>query len=512
MLNYTEILKQKISVEGRLNISDVIKSLLKDASDDIKRQYMYVGQRYYDGQHDVLQKDFTKRFVYETDEKTKQDYWTLVENKNNSNHHNVHNFHQLFVDQKAAYVVGKTPTITVEGAEKNPDLKSFEDEVTKYADEYFADLLVDIVVRSSNKGVEYLHPYVDENGEFGYTIIPAEEVIVYYDSSRQTSLEGAIRFYSMQVVLPGGKNVERKKVEWWTKKDVTYYTEDDEGNFVVDPDIKFNPAPHFWSLLSVDNSLVKRTPQSWGRVPFIPLKNNSNCTSDLAKIKGLQDAYNIISSTTTNSQIDLVELFWILQGYGGETAKAIAAKLQVNKAVSITDTAGKIAAHQVTLSVAEKKEWLDMLRKDMYHIGMALDVNDETFGSAPSGVALEFKYEPLNEKADNLIRKLQITLKDFFWFVTQYINYSKKEQWDSKLIKTTIHKNKHINVPEMIDAIMASRDLVPDKLLLEKHPLVDDVNEAIKEMDEQRNASAKRQQEMFGSPLNSPPVGGSDEE
>ena len=76
----------------------------------------------------------------------------------------------------------------------------------------------------------------------------------------------------------------------------------------------------------------------------------------------------------------------------------------------------------------------------------------------------------------------------------------------------TVHKNKHTNEAEKINAIMASRDLVPDKLLLERHPYVDDVNEALKELKAQKEEARKDQQAMFGSPVNTPSDGGANEE
>lgn len=509
-INSMELLKQKMAIEGRLSISDIIKSILKDAGDDVKRRYMDVGQRYYDGDHDVLREDFTTSWVYEKDNEGNEKK-SLITNENKSNHHNVHNYHQLLVDQKASFITGKPPTVTIEGAEKSPELKIYENEITKYVDETFADTLIDYITGASNKGVEYLHFYIDKNGDLRYTIIPAQEVIAYYDAQYQQNLEAVIRFYSFAVVKPGGETAERKKVEWWTSQDVTYYTEDDEGNFILDPDIKRNPAPHFWNVTYLDGREIQRSPQNWGRVPFVALQNNSSCTSDLTRIKGLQDAYNLLSSSSTNNQIDLVELYWMIQGYGGETARAIESKLRINKAVSITDPNGKIQAQQVTLAVAERLEWLKMLRKDIYHLGMGMDVDDETFGTAPSGVALDFKYELLDQKADQLIRKLQIALKDFWWFVTKYVNDRHGTTYDSSLVKVTINKNKHTNDVEKINAIMASRDLVPDKLLLEQHPYVDDVNEAIKEMKAQKAEARKDQQVMFGSPVNAPPDGGDDE-
>ena len=153
-----------------------------------------------------------------------------------------------------------------------------------------------------------------------------------------------------------------------------------------------------------------------------------------------------------------------------------------------------------------------MLRKDIYHLGMGMDVDDETFGTAPSGVALAFKYELLEQKSDQLIRKLQLAMKDFWWFVTKYINDRQNTSYDSNHVKVTINKNRHTNDTETVNMIMASRDLVPDKLLLERHPYVDDVNEAIKELEAQKAEARKERQALFGSPINTPPNGDTDEE
>ena len=509
MITSMELLKKRIAIEGKLNISDIIKSILKDAGDDVKRQYMSIGQDYYENRHDILKEDFTKKWIYDEDEKGNEQK-VLVTNENKSNYKTLHNFHRLLIDQKASFIAGKTPSVTVKGSSDNSELKEFEDKITKYVDERFADTQIDWLVGASNKGVEFLHLYIDPKGMLKYTIIPAQEVIAFYDAQYQEIIEALIRFYSISIVQSGGKNTERKRVEWWTAEDVTYYVEDDNGNFVLDSSVEYNPAPHFWNIHYLNSIQVERQPHSWGKVPFVELRNNSTSSSDLEMIKGLQDAYNLISSTSTNNQIDLVELYWMIQGYGGETAKAINSKLQINKAVSITDPNGKISAQQVTLSVEERLSWLKMLRRDIYHIGMGMDVDDESFGTAPSGVSLDFKYELLEQKANKLIRKYMTAQSEFWWFVTQFINQSEKKQYDSSLVKCTVNKSKHTNELDTIRGIMESRGLVPDKILLEKHPYVDDVNEALKELDAQKANEIQRMQSTFGSPPNTHP--GDDED
>jgi len=181
----------------------------------------------------------------------------------------------------------------------------------------------------------------------------------------------------------------------------------------------------------------------------------------------------------------------MIQGYGGETAKAIQQKLQINKAVSISDPSGKISAEQVTLNVTERLAWLDMLRRDIYHIGRGIDMNDEKLGSAPSGVSLKFRYTLLDLKADPLVSKLKVMLKELSWFITQDINLKNGTDYDYTLIKYDVHKSMIVNDAETVDIIQKSQGLVPDKMLLAKHPFVDDVAQAYEELQKQREENAK---------------------
>jgi SPP1 family phage portal protein len=501
-----DLIEQRLAIEGKLNQSEIIRLVLQDASLDIKRRFMAIGDRYYLGRHDIMYHNFQSAQVYDTvpDPNSPggtKDNTTTIINRNNSNMHNVHLFHQLLVNQKAAYVVGRPPTISVD----NDD--AFETAITGITtDEDFSDVLYDWVVGASNKGIEWLHIYYDPDGSVKYCIVPADEVVAFYDSEHQTQLQELVRFYMFDVVK-SDKTVKRHKVEWWTSEDVTYYIEDDQGYYSLDPSFPCNPMPHWFDVTTVDGMERSRQQMNWGRVPFIPLRNNSQETSDLGGqdddgrpqgIKSLIDAYDMISSTSTNDQIDLVGLFWVIQGFGGELASQIIKKLQVNKAVCIDGADGGVTAQQVELSLEERLKWLDMLRHDIYHFGMGIDTSDEQLGSNPSGVALKFKYTQLDLKANPMILKLKKALKELFWFITEDMNRQQGTKYDSTKITVTINKTMITNDTETVSMINASRGLVPDKILLAAHPLVDDVNQAMQDMEEQQKKQDQRRAQMFG--------------
>ena len=119
MLTQTELITAKLTAEGILNESDIIKYIVENDINSERKRKMLEGERYYEGKHDVLQRDFTSSKLLETDEETGEEKSMLFRNVNRSNHKNINAFLKILVDQKTAYLVSKEPTIRVIGAEQN---------------------------------------------------------------------------------------------------------------------------------------------------------------------------------------------------------------------------------------------------------------------------------------------------------------------------------------------------------------------------------------------------------
>jgi hypothetical protein len=60
-----DIIKQKLGIEGKLNRSEIIKMILNDASLNEKRLFMDVGERYYEGEQDIIGHNFQLSTVYD---------------------------------------------------------------------------------------------------------------------------------------------------------------------------------------------------------------------------------------------------------------------------------------------------------------------------------------------------------------------------------------------------------------------------------------------------------------
>ncbi|WP_139354281.1 phage portal protein, partial [Clostridioides difficile] len=128
--------------------------------------------------------------------------------------------------------------------------------------EEFDDTITELYLNASNKGVEWLHPYINRKGEFKYVIIPAEEAIPIWDSKRQRELVAFIRFYYIEDI--DGNKI--KRVEYYTENDVTYFVE--RGNSFVQEFL----YDEYGKMTDVQEGhfRINNKEQGWGKVPFIP--------------------------------------------------------------------------------------------------------------------------------------------------------------------------------------------------------------------------------------------------
>ena len=204
-------------------------------------------------------------------------------------------------------------------------------------------------------------------------------------------------------------------------------------------------------------------------------------------IKGLVDAYDLLSSEGTNNLLDLVDLYWVIQGYGGEAAGAMAKKLQINKAVQISDSSGHVEAKQVELPVESRMSWMKMLRKDIFHFGMGVDTDSEDWGKAPSGVALQFQYAMFYLKINGVMPEIRRAVKEVLRFATEDWNRRDGGQRDWRKIQVQLNTSGITDDLETVQMIRESQGLVSEKTLLGKHPFVEDVNSEMEQLKRERS-------------------------
>lgn len=441
MITYNELLKKKLISESNINNSSIIKDLI-DNHDTTK---MLEGPKYYYNENDILNR---KQFYYKDGVKTEDD--TKTNNKI------PHNWHKLLVDQKVAYLVGKPVVLQAEEGQEN-----YGDRLNLILGEEWDDNLNELAKNSSNKGTEWLHVYINEEGLFKFIIIPAEEVIPIYDTSLQENLEAVLRYYLVEV---NGK--DRFRVEWWTRDTVTFYIQDDNGDFVLDITEPSNPDYHFY---------YNDIGYGWTKVPFIEFPNNEERLSDLKFYKELVDIYDTNISDLANNLAEVQEIITILKGYEGTDLSAFYENLRYYKAIKVSGEGCGVDKLELKIPIEAKKEMLDRLEENIFLFGQGVNMKTDRFGNSPSGVALKFLYSSLDLKASIMERKFRKAIKRLLWFATEYINIIDKKDYDSTTVQVTFRKTMITNDKEDVEIAKNSKGIISDETIIANHPWVEDV-------------------------------------
>ena len=440
---------------------DLIKGLIDDYKVGVDS--LSTGERYYLNENDI---DSRKIYTYQDGQKVVDT--DAKNNKINSG------FHKLLVDQKVAYLAGKPVTV----GSKSEDEELLEGVTSLLTDE-FEDTVPELIKNVSNKGREWLHPYINEDGLFDYIRIPAQEIIPVYDESKQKNLKLVIRFYSVD-----GKT----KVEVWDTEQVTYY-EIIENEIFLDVTHDVNPASHFY---------YGDSGYGWQEVPFIEFINNEERVSDLKFYKGIIDAYDLLLSDTANTLDEMQSLIYVLKGYPGTDLAEFVNGLKRYKAVAVEGgpDGGGVDTIQAEVPINTVDSVLDRYMKNVFYFGQGADISLDNFGNAPSGVALKQLYQLLDMKASILERKFTKALKHFSWFMVEYLNISESKQYDYKDITFTFNKSMLSNEAEQVQMARDSVGIISNETLMENHPWTDDVEIEKERLLAEQDAYAKRLPDM----------------
>lgn len=458
---YTDALIAQIKSNAPKQIDDI-----KKMYDDFDNSQMLAGARYYANETDVLMKQI---FTYVDEQK--------VVDHDATNEKVPSGLHKILVDQKVAYLSGEPMSF---GSSKD-DKKQLE-LLEELIGEQWEDTLAELIKNASNKGLEWLHPFVNEEGDFDYMIAEAEQVIPIYDRSKRNQLVAAIRFYSV--------SENHVKLEFWTADDVTYY-EVIDNKIYLDVTYEVNPAPHFTNAEGTEW-------KSWGMVPFIKFANNKEELSDLHFNKRAIDAYEMLVSKTQDTVIDIQELILILRGYEGESLAEFTTNLKRYKAVSVDENGG-VDTLKAEVPTEAYKLQVEILRKMIITAGQGVDPSPDVIGEAPSGVALNHLYALLDMKASIMERKFTLALRDFMYFVRMYCELSGRGQFDDRDITFTFNKMILTNEAEIIQMARDSVGVISDTTILEHHPWVSDVGQEQERLAKQKESELSAYDSRYGS-------------
>ena len=247
-------------------------------------------------------------------------------------------------------------------------------------------------------------------------------------------------------------------------------------------------------------SLIETEDNIFNAVNMIEYWNKSNTNGDFESVINLIDAYNKLQSDRVNDKEQFVDSLLVLYGtLAGdndnekiETAKAL-------KKLGLLELSDGDRAEYLSKTFHESD--VELLKKsiidDIHKISKVPNLTDENFAGNSSGVAMKYKLLGLEQLAQTKEEYYRIGLKERIKLYANILNI-KMINIDVDNIEMTFIRSLPVNELEIAQLITYLNNVVSQKTLLSLLPFVEDVDNEIERVEEQKQNNLKIAQQSFG--------------
>jgi SPP1 family phage portal protein len=416
-----------------------------------------VAKRYYKNKNDIL-------FAPVKEEETENPL-------RNADNRISSKFHGLLVNQKASYLFSAPPLYDVKNDASNK-------QITDILGDDYSRTCKNLCINAANAGIGWLHYWIDEEKKFQYAEVDTEQIIPIWNKSLKKKLTGVLRAY--EELADDG--ILYDIYEYWNDKECQAYRKQ-----TSDSDFETLEECYMFKTYIYDSDSTEESnifTHDFGTVPFIPFANNNICTSDLDDVKPLIDVYDKVFSGFVNDLEDIQEIIFILINYEGESLGEFLSQLKKYKTVKIenngdTDKSG-LQTLTIDIPIEARKELLTITRKAIFEQGQGVDPQPDKLGDA-SGVALKYLYSLLELKAGLAETEFRSGFGDLVRAICKYLNISNVGSIIQTWTRTAIQNDK-----ELAGICQESVGIISTETIVAHHPFVEDPQNEIKTMDEQK--------------------------
>lgn len=441
-----------------------------------RRQDQIKGDLYYKGAHDILRRK--RQVVGEGGELTEVD--------NLPNNKIVDNQFGKMVDQKKNYLLGQPIAF-------NSENEQYNDALRDVLGKRFMKTIKDVGQDSITGGLAWLHPYYDENGQFKFKEFPAHEILPFWADKAHTELKMAVRYYLEEKEgVAHDDFVER--VEIYTPVGIFYYT---LINNTLYPDAQ-TPHRNYLTVESEEGELD----YNWTRVPLVPFKFNSSEIPLLNRCKSIQDAINKVMSDFVNGMEENAggNSIIVLNNFDGENLGEFRKNLSQYRAVKIRSTEsakGSVDTLTVEVNATNYELILKLLKRQLIENCRGFDAKDERMGGNPNQMNIQSMYTDIDLDAHDMETEYQASLDNLLWFVNQHLANMGVGNFENEDVDIVFNRDTLVNETEVMQMLTSAGVRIPNKVLLEQVPFIDDVDEAEKLLEKED----EKQQDIYGGAL-----------
>lgn len=480
----------------QIEVDKLVRTVYDEWNSSKERKLMLDGINYYNNESDI---DNKKRYDHcGTDA-------TVNDKLSNAKVHK--NIMRKLTRQKINTLLGKPYSIKTDNEAYKQLL---EDE---YFTKYMYRKIYNTTKEAIKEGINWLNAYYDENGTLQFRRVPGNQVKVFWADREHTKISQLIHYYEI-AVYKGDTSYNVTYADYYSPSGVIHYIKEEEGfirdkarpaeegNFTLmkpqTEEIKNDKGEVIETTYKLDeNGRIVFEPQEmvWERIPWIPLKYNEEETSLLKYIRSYQDYYEKLISAMVDIVIDIPNAIKYFKGYSGADLAELTSNIAKFRAV-LVDPDGDVGSLDTEFNGTTFGELLDRIRKDAYEDGGGVDMQSDKTGDK-SGVGLKFLYSDLDLDLGELEQEMDVFFEWLLWFIDFDIRMKHGADYSEEEVTFDFNKTNIINESELISMINNSRDMIPDKILLPKHPFVEDVTEVEDAIEEQRAAEEEEMEKMM---------------
>lgn len=491
--NKDEVTKDTIETynvsANEIEVDKLVQTVYDEFNNSEERKLMLDGIKYYQNDSKI-------------DEKVRYDHCGTDGAKNDklSNAKMHKNIMRKLTRQKINTLLGKPYSIKT----MNDKYKKILEDT--YFTKYMYRKIYNTCKEAIKEGINWLNAYYDENGELQFRRVPGHQVKVFWSDREHTKISQLIHYYEI-AIYKGDKATTAIYADYYSPNGVIHYIKEDKG-FVRDskrPKEEGNfklMVPQTTDIVNDKGEVVEKTykldengkivfePQEmvWDRIPWIPLKYNQEETSLLKYIKSHQDYYEQLLSAMVDIVIDIPNAIKYFKGYSGADLAELTQNIAKFRAV-LVDPDGDVGSLETAFDGTTFGDLLDRIRKDAYEDGGGVDMQSDKTGDK-SGVGLKFLYSDLDLDLGELEQEMDVFFEWLLWFIDFDIRVKGNGDFTEEEVTFEFNKTNIVNESERIQMINQSRDMIPDEILLPKHPFVEDVSEVEAAIEAQRAAEA----------------------
>ena len=387
--------------------TDEILTLINEDKTSEKKRFARIGQKYYEGEHDILN---YRIYYYDGD-------GNIQEDKFKSNIRISHPFFTELVDQQVQYMLS---------GENNPirsDLPELQTELDGYFDDDFYSELYELLIGTISKGFEYMYAVSDTQGKTRFECADSMGVVEVRAKDTDDGCEYFI-FWYIDRIDKGKKKITRVQV--WDKENVYFYVSVRDDELLKDDTVEINPRPH---TIFTDEK-CRQYGKGFGFIPFFFLFYGRKQFSGLKPIKALIDDYDLMACSLSNNLQDFTDALYVVSGFQGDNLDEMIQNLKSKKAIGVDDDGG-VEIRTVDIPYQARQTKLDLDEKNIYRFGMGFNSAQIGDGNI-TNVVIKSRYALLDLKCNKLEIRLKQFLRKLIQIVLDEINKNNETDYQQK--------------------------------------------------------------------------------